>query len=289
MRLHLVDGTFELFRAHFSPGPDRRDPAGRDVKASLGVVRSLLALLGDEEERVTHCAVAFDNPIESFRNQMFPTYKDGSGVEDDLLAQFDLVEEGVRAVGLTVWSMDRYEADDALATAAVTFVEELDQVRILTPDKDLAQVVAGDRIVQVDRMRDREFDEEGVVERLGVVPASVPDYLALVGDTADGIPGLPGFGAKTAASLLRTFGHLEELPEDPARWEVRGAPRLAAVFAERRQDALLYRDLATLRTDVPLGCGLEDLAYRGPDAGVLEAWAAMVGSDSLAERARSEG
>lgn len=289
MRVHLVDGTFELFRAHFSPGPDRRDPAGRDVKASVGVVRSLLALLDDEDEQVTHCGVAFDNPIESFRNDLFPTYKDGSGVEEALLSQFDLVEEGVRAAGLTVWSMDRYEADDALATAAVTFVDEVDQVRILTPDKDLAQVVTGDRIVQVDRMRDREFDEDGVVDRLGVAPASVPDYLALVGDTADGIPGLPGFGAKTAASLLRSFGHLEDLPEDPARWDVRGAPRLAAVFAEHRQDALLYRDLATLRTDVSLGCGLGDLAYQGPDAEALEAWATTVGSDSLAERARSEG
>lgn len=289
MRLHLVDGTFELFRAHFSPGPDRRDPEGRDVKGSVGVVRSLLALLEDEDERVTHCGVAFDNPIESFRNDMFATYKDSSGVEESLLAQFDRVEEGVRALGVTVWSMDRYEADDALATAAVTFVDEVDQVRILTPDKDLAQVVAGDRIVQVDRMRDREFDEGGVVERLGVAPTSVPDYLALVGDTADGIPGLPGFGAKTAATLLQAFGRLEDLPDDPARWEVRGAPRLAATFAERRQDALLYRDLATLRTDVPLGRALGDLAYAGPDADALAAWAATVGSESLAERARSEG
>lgn len=285
MRLHLVDGTFELFRAHFSPRPDRRSPDGRDVKASLGVVWSLLSLLEDEDEAVSHCGVAFDNPIESFRNEVFPAYKDSSGVDEALLAQFDLVEEGVRALGLTVWSMDEYEADDALAAAAVTFVDDVAQVRIMTPDKDLGQVVAGDRIVQVDRMRDREFDEAGVIERLGVPPVSVPDYLALVGDTADGIPGLPGFGAKTAARLLQAFGHLEDLPEDPDRWQVRGAARLAETFRARRDDALLYRDLATLRTDVPVGVDLDGLAWAGPDGDRLQRWAEELGSDSLAERA----
>jgi 5'-3' exonuclease len=265
VRLHLVDGTYELFRAHYSPGPTRVDPDGRDVKATVGLANMLLGLIADEEEAVTHLAVAFDNPIESFRNEMFDGYKDGSEVEAALKAQFDLVEEVVAALGVTVWSMDEYEADDALATGALIWACQVEQVRILTPDKDLGQTVQGGRIVQVDRGRGREYDEAGVVERLGVAPASVPDHLALVGDTADGIPGLPGFGAKTSATLLGRYGHLEQIPDDPGEWDVRlrGAVRLGATLAERRDDALLYRDLATLRTDVPLGTDIDDLEWRG--------------------------
>jgi 5'-3' exonuclease len=282
VRLHLVDGTYELFRSHFSKRPSRTSPDGRDVKASIGVVGSLLALLEDDDEQVTHLAVAFDNPIESFRNDLFADYKDGTGVDETLLAQFDLVESGVRALGVTVWSMDEHEADDALATAAARWSGEVDQVRILTPDKDLGQAVRDDRVVQVDRMRDRTFDADGVRERLGVPPELVADHLALVGDTADGIPGLPGFGAKSSAALLTRFGHLEDIPADPGEWEgVRGAARLAETLAERRDDALLYRRLATLVSDVPLTETLEDLRWRGADADAFVAWCDEVGATRL--------
>jgi 5'-3' exonuclease len=286
VRLHLVDGTYELFRAHFSKRPPRRSPDDRDVKATVGVVSSLLGLLADEDEGVTHVAVAFDNPIESWRNDRFPGYKDGSGVDPDLLAQFDDVERAVRALGVVVWSMDRHEADDALATAAVRWADEVDQVRILTPDKDLGQVVRGERIVQIDRGRDKRYDEEGVVGRLGVRPASVPDYLALVGDTADGIPGLPGFGAKGAAAVLHRYPHLEDVPELAVSWEVdvRGATRLAATLAERRDDALLYRELATLALDVPLEERLEDLAWTGVPRERFHAWCDELGVDTLRDR-----
>lgn len=282
MRLHLVDGTFELFRAHFSPRPGRTDPTGRDVKAAVGVVEALLALLEDPDEAVTHLAVAFDHPIESFRNELFAGYKDSSGVPAELLAQFDLVEAGARGLGIVVWPMDRYEADDALASAAARWADEVEQVRILTPDKDLGQAVVADRVVQVDRMRRREFDADGVRERLGVPPPLVPDLLALVGDTADGIPGLPGFGAKTAAALLNAFGHLEDIPDDPSRWEVRGAERLAGVLAERREDALAYRHLATLVTDVELDGDLEALRWRGADEAAFLAWCGEVDATTLA-------
>lgn len=286
VRLHLVDGTFELFRAHFSKRPARTAPDGRDVKATVGVVASLLQLLDDPEEAVTHLAVAFDRPIESFRNERFPGYKDSSDVDPALLAQFEPVEAAVRAIGVTVWSMAEHEADDALATAAVRFAPQVEQVRILTPDKDLAQVVDGDRIVQVDRLRGTERDEAGVVERFGVAPASIPDLLALVGDTADGIPGLPGFGAKTAAALLARYGHLEAIPGDPSRWEVtvRGTARLAATLQERADDVRLYRELATLVTDVPLAASLDDLRFRGVPRRRFLAWCEEVGVDMLRDR-----
>jgi 5'-3' exonuclease len=293
VRLHLVDGTYELFRAHFSKGPSRTAPDGRDVKATVGVVSSLLRLLADDTEQVTHLAVAFDNPIESWRNERFPGYKDGSEVDPALLAQFDEVERAVAALGVVVWSMDRYEADDALATAAARWgglegpVDDgVEQVRILTPDKDLGQVVRGERIVQVDRSRDRLYDAAGVAERLGVAPASVPDYLALVGDTADGIPGLPGFGAKGAAAVLRRYGHLEAIPDDVTAWEVevRGAARLAATLAERREDALLYRELARLDLDVPLTETLGDLAWTGVPREAFLTWCDEVGAERLRDR-----
>jgi 5'-3' exonuclease len=286
VRLHLVDGTYELFRAHFSKRPGRVDADGKDVKATVGLVEALLRLLEDEDEAVTHLGVAFDNPIESWRNDRFPGYKDSSGVDPALLAQFDGVEAAVRALGVTVWSMREHEADDALASAAVQFADQVDQVRILTPDKDLGQVVAGQRIVQVDRLRDKHYDADGVRGRLGVDPASVPDLLALVGDTADGIPGLKGFGKVGAATVLTRYGHLEAIPADAGDWDVdvRGAARLAATLVDQREQALLYRELATLATDLALGTSFEDLAWRGADRTAWTAWCEQVGSESLRDR-----
>jgi 5'-3' exonuclease len=285
VRLHLVDGTYELFRAHFSKRPARTDPGGEDIKATVGLVSSLLQLLADEDEAVTHLAVAFDRPIESFRNERFPPYKDSQGVDPALLAQFEGAERAVEALGVVVWSMAEHEADDAMATAAARFADEVRQIRILTPDKDLGQAVRGDRVVQIDRLRERTYDEDGVLERLGVPPTSVPDLLALVGDTADGIPGLPGFGAKTASALLRRYGHLEAIPRD-GDWDVpvRGAPRLAATLVERFEDALLYRELATLVTDVPLPHRLDDLAWPGVPRERFLTWCRAAGVDTLRAR-----
>jgi 5'-3' exonuclease len=286
VRLHLVDGTYELFRAHFSKRPGRTDPDGRDVKATVGLVGSLLQLLADEDEAVTHAAVAFDRPIESFRNDRFPGYKDSSGVDTDLLAQFEGAEDAVAALGLAVWSMDEFEADDAMATGATRFGDQVEQVRLLTPDKDLGQVVRGEQVVQVDRLRERLYDEPGVVARLGVPPASVPDLLALVGDTADGIPGLPGFGAKTASALLTRYGHLERIPRDGS-WDVsvRGAARLAETLDDRFDDALLYRELATLVSDVPLPhATLDELAWDGVPRERFLGWCETVGVDTLRTR-----
>ncbi|HEY5638714.1 MAG TPA: 5'-3' exonuclease H3TH domain-containing protein, partial [Dehalococcoidia bacterium] len=214
-RLHLVDGTFELFRAHYAPRPGHLAPDGRTVKAAVGVVRSLLLMLQGEVEQATHIAAAFDNPIESFRNDLFAGYKTGEGIEPDLRRQFDLVEEGVAAIGVAVWRMDRWEADDALATAALRWKDDCEQVRIMTPDKDLGQVVDGNRVVQVDAIRRREINES-VVRAHRTAPESIPDFLALTGDPADGIPGLPGFGEKTAAALLGAYRHIEDIPDDGA-------------------------------------------------------------------------
>ncbi len=265
MRLHVIDGTFELFRAHYSKRPGRFAPDGMDVKGTVGVVSSLIGLLDDPDEQVTHIAVAFDNPIESFRNEEFAGYKSGEGMEPAIVAQFDLVEDAVAAIGVTVWSMDRYEADDALATAAKRWRDQVAQVRIMTPDKDLGQCVTGNRVVQVDRMRRRVIDEDGVMAKNGVPPASIPDWLALVGDTADGIPGVPGFGAKTAAALLSRYGTVEAIPPHSIHWDVkvRGAMRLASTLNERREDAALYKHLATLVEDVPMSETLDDLRWQG--------------------------
>ena len=265
MRLHLVDGTFELFRAHYSKRPGRVSPQGMDVKGTVGVMASILTLLDDAEEQVTHLAVAFDNPIESFRNDLFAGYKSGEGMEPAIVAQFDLVEEAVAALGVTVWSMDRYEADDALATAARRWRDDVAEVRILTPDKDLGQCVTGNRVVLVDRIRRRVIDEDGVRAKHGCAPASVPDWLALVGDTADGIPGVPGFGAKTAATLLAEYGTVEAIPARSADWrvKVRGGMRLAATLHGMREEVALYKHLATLVDDVPLAESLADLRWRG--------------------------
>lgn len=288
MRLHLVDGTYELFRAHFSPRPSVTSPDGRDVKATVGLVSSMLALLHDAHEAVTHVALAFDNPIRSFRNALFAGYKSEEGVPPELLAQFDAAEEATRALGLTVWSMKDFEADDALATAAARWADQVEQVRLLTPDKDLGQCVRGRRVVQVDRKQQKELDEDAVRAKQGVSPESVPDLLALVGDTADGIPGLPGFGEKGAAALLSTYVHLEAIPPDPAAWTVRprGADKLAATLREHREDALLYRKLATLVTDAPLpgSSSLEDVAWKGVPRERYLAWCDSLGLTTLKTR-----
>jgi 5'-3' exonuclease len=277
MRVHLVDGTFELYRAHFSARPPKT-VRGVDVKATAGVVDSMLTLLADRTEAVTHLAVAFDNPIVSFRNDLFSGYKSDEGVPPALRAQFDLVEEAVRALGVVVWSMDHYEADDALATGAIRFSGPDTQVRILTPDKDLGQVLEGDRVVQIDRIRGTLIDEATVRLRRGVAPASIPDFLALVGDTSDGIPGIGGFGEKSAGILLGRYGSIEAIPDDPASWDVKlpRAIRLATTLAAHREDALLYKRLATLVRDVPLEESLTDLEYRGAPRGPFEALCASL-------------
>jgi 5'-3' exonuclease len=289
MRLHLVDGTFELFRAHFSKRPGHRAPDGRELKATVGLAGSLLALLHDPAEQVTHLAVAFDHPIRSFRNDLFAGYKTEEGVPPELLAQLDEAEAAARALGLVVWPMAEHEADDALATAAARFRGEVEQVRLLTPDKDLGQCLAGAAVVQVDRVRGVVIDEAALLARRGIRPASVPDFLALVGDEADGIPGLPGFGEKTAAVLLGAFGRLEAIPPDPAAWPagLRGADRLAATLAAHQPEARLYRRLATLVTDVPLAESLDDLRWGGPPWAALEAWCARVGASRLLRAARA--
>ncbi len=276
-RLHVIDGTYELYRAHYSKRPSKTAPDGQGVKGTAGVVSSLLSLLADPAEAVTHIAVAFDNPIESFRNGLFDGYKTGAGMEPALVAQMDLVEAAVSSLGIVVWSMQEFEADDALAAAARKYGGQTRQVRIMTPDKDLGQVVDGNRIIQVDRMRQREINAAGVRQRNGVDPHCIPDWLALVGDTADGIPGLAGFGAKTAASLLNRFGRLEAIPDDPQTWGVRGAARLAATLAAERQAALLYKQLATLRTDVPLPQTLPELRWAGAPKRQFEDMSARLG------------
>ncbi|MBC8070388.1 MAG: flap endonuclease [Deltaproteobacteria bacterium] len=286
MRAHLVDGTYELFRAHFSPRPPRVGKDGRPLSACIGLAFSLLALLDDDDEQATHVAVAFDNPIRSFRNDLFAGYKTEEGVPPELLAQFDEAEEVTRALGVTVWSMDRFEADDALATGAALLRDEVDQVRILTPDKDLGQCVRGERVVQIDRMRKKLTDEAALRARRGVGPESIADLLALIGDTADGIPGIPGFGEKGAAAVLGHYVHIEAIPDDGRKWKVavRGAERLAATLAARREDAALYKLLATLREDVPLDASLEALRWRGADRGSWQAWCERAAMPELIER-----
>jgi len=285
VNVHLVDGTWELFRAHFG-APAATSPEGREVGATRGLVRSLWALL--REDGVTHLAVAFDHVVESFRNQLFPGYKTAEGVPPELLAQFPLAEEAARALGLVVWPMVEFEADDALATGAARFaaLPEVERVLLCTPDKDLAQCVRGTRVVGLDRMRRRLLDEAGVRARFGVGPASIPDWLALVGDDADGIPGVARWGAKSASALLGRYHHLEAIPDSAGDWEVavRGSARLAESLRESRQAAGLYRTLATVRSDVPLPEGLEELRWRGPRRELLESLGARLGEPGLGAR-----
>jgi 5'-3' exonuclease len=283
VRLHLVDGTYELYRAHFSPRPDHRAPEGWDAKATVGVAASLLSLLADTHEAVTHIAVAFDNPIRSFRNDLFPDYKSDEGVPPELRAQFDTVEDAVRALGVVVWSMNEYEADDALATGARRFADQVAQVRIMTPDKDLGWCLKGDHVVQVDRRQKKETNEATFRAMRGFAPEHMPDFLALTGDTADGIPGLPGFGEKGAGMLVGAYGRIESIPELAFQWTVkpRGALALAETLKQRRADALLYRKLATLIDTVPLTESLADLEWKGVPRESFAAWCQKLGAKTL--------
>ncbi|MGZ8785812.1 MAG: 5'-3' exonuclease [Acidimicrobiia bacterium] len=263
MRLHLLDATYELFRAFFGGGPDRQAPDGRDVKGVAGLIESTLSLLRQSD--VTHLAAATDQVIRSFRNDLFEGYKTGEGLDPNILAQFPLAERALETLGVVVWKMEEFEADDALATAALRFSDEVEQVVILTPDKDLAQCVVGDRVVMFDRRREIVIDEAGVWEKFGVAPESIPDYLGLVGDSADGFPGIPSWGAKSASTLLARYVHLDRIPAEAKDWDVqvRGAERLAENLRDHRQEANLYRHLATLRRDVPLEESLGDLKWKG--------------------------
>ena len=264
MNVFLIDGTYELFR-HFHAVPPVKDAEGREVGAVRGVVGSVLSML---ENDVTHLGVATDHVIESFRNALWPGYKTGDGIDPVLLGQFGLLEEAVDALGVPVWPMTDLEADDGLASAAARAARDprVEQVFICTPDKDLAQCVRASRVVQFDRRAGALRDEEGVRAKFGVAPASIPDYLALVGDAADGFPGLRGWGAKSAAAVLGRYGRIDAVPDDAADWDVavRGAARLAAELAGHRDRARLFRDLATLRTDAPGFDSVDELAWRGP-------------------------
>lgn len=266
MRVFLVDGTYELFRAHFG-APSAKTDDGLEVGAVRGLLRSMAALL--REEKVSHIGCAFDHVIESFRNALFPGYKTSEGVPPELLAQFELAEEATRALGILTWPMVEFEADDAIATAAARLANDprVEEVRIASPDKDLGQCVRGRRVTLVDRMRAKTLDEAGIEEKFGVPPASIPDWLALVGDAADGIPGVPKWGARSTSLVLARYGRLEAIPDRASKWDVkvRGAESLAESLHQHREEAMLYRTLATLRTDAPIACAVEDVAYTGPD------------------------
>lgn len=270
MEIHLVDGTYELFR-HYYALPSARDDAGREVAAVRGVLASMLGMI---KAGATHLAVATDHVIESFRNHLWPGYKTSAGVEPDLLAQFPLLEEVLTAAGIVVWPMVEFEADDALAGAAMSAAQDtrVERVIICTPDKDLAQCVRGSRIVQLNRRTQTIIDEAGVRQKFGVGPESIPDYLALVGDAADGYPGLPGWGAKSSAAVLSTFLHLEAIPRDSGDWHVNAAnaSSLAATLAREWEQALLFRRLATLRTDITLFQDVEELRWNGHTAEFAE-------------------
>lgn len=287
MKIHLVDGTYELFRNFFG-APPKKAPDGREVGATLGLLRSLLMLL--TSPGVTHVAVAFDHVIESFRNDLFAGYKTGAGVDPNLLAQFPLAEEAVSALGVVVWPMVEFEADDALGTAARRFKKNksVEQILICSPDKDLAQLVEGKRIVCWDRKRDIIIDEAGVVEKFGVPPQSMPDWLALVGDSADGYPGVPGWGAKSSSVVLARFERLESIPTDPAKWKLSSvspgrAASLAESLTQHREEALLYKQLATVRLDVPLEEKLSDLKWQGAYKRLME-FCHRLGDQRIPER-----
>jgi len=284
MQVHLVDGTYELFRHHFAV-PSHLDPDGIEVAATRGVVGSMLMML---EEGATHVGVATDHVVESFRNDLYDGYKTSEGMDPELLAQFPLLEDALRALGVAVFAMVDVEADDGLASAARVASEDprVERVSICTPDKDLGQCVRDPLIVQVDRRREgKVYDEAGVRERFGVDPASIPDYLALVGDSADGFPGLPGWGAKSAATVLAHYRHVDDIPDDASEWavSVRGAPKLAATLAAGREAAALFLDLARLRDDADVGT-VDDWEWRGPGDD-LAAWARRLGAGTLVKRA----
>ncbi|MCC6437367.1 MAG: flap endonuclease [Acidimicrobiales bacterium] len=293
MKVHLVDGTYELFRHFFAvptrlsvgvrPSDGQVDPL--DIGAARGVVENMVRLL---EGGSTHLGVATDHVIESWRNDLWPGYKTGAGIDPALRNQFDVLEDALAAFGITVWAMVEYEADDALGAAAAVAAadERVAQVQILTPDKDLAQCVRGERVVQVDRRKNVVLDEAGVLERYGVLPESIPDYLALVGDSADGFPGLAGFGAKSTAGVLRRYGHLTEIPAAPGQWDVpgvRGAAKLATTLQAGMADALLFRTLATLSIEGPEVGAVDDWQWRGPAADAAD-WARYLDAPNLLTR-----
>jgi 5'-3' exonuclease len=286
MKVHLVDGTYELFR-HFFGAPPHRNAAGQEVAAARGVVTSVLQLLA---EGATHVGVATDHVIESFRNDLWPGYKTGAGIDPDLWSQAWPLEEALSALGVVVWAMVEHEADDALASAAVVAADDtaVEQVIICTPDKDLGQCVRGTRVVQLDRRKNQVIDEEGVIAKFGVPPSSIPDYLALVGDSADGFPGLAGWGAKSAATVLARWGHVEQIPTDPADWgvNVRGAAKLSAALADGQNEALLFKRLATLRIEPSLLTHVDELRWTGPTDAFAEV-ASVLDAPSLAKRAEA--
>jgi 5'-3' exonuclease len=283
MHTHLVDGTYELFRHHFAV-PSHLDPDGMEVAATRGVVGSILTML---EGGATHIGVATDHVVESFRNDLYDGYKTSAGMEPVLLAQFPVIEDALRALGVTVWAMVDVEADDALASAAAVGAADprVERVVICTPDKDLSQCVVGDHVVQLDRRTTTVRDEAGVVAKFGVRPGSIPDWLALVGDTADGFPGIPGWGAKSSATVLAYYDHLEAIPPLAKDWdvEVRGAVKLATALSAQRADADLFKVLATLRLDAEVG-SVHDWEWIGPDA-TFDDWCTRLGADGLARRA----
>ncbi len=285
--VHLIDGTYELFRYFLSPAAAFDRSAPEALRAVRGVVASVLGML---EGGVTHVGVATDHVIESFRNALWPDYKTGEGLDPRLVGQFQPLEDALGALGVVVWPMVEFEADDALASAAAMSAADprVEQVVVCTPDKDLAQCVRGERIVQLDRRTRERRGEAAVREKFGVAPPSIPDWLALVGDSADGYPGLPGWGPRSAAAVLARYDHLERVPAEAAAWgvAVRGAPRLAATLAARRERALLFRQLATLRVDAPIATDVDGLRWAGPRAGFAE-WAERLGSPALQGRAEA--
>jgi 5'-3' exonuclease len=287
-RVHLVDGTYELFR-HFFALPEHVNSEGLEVAATRGVVASMLNLLYDG---ATHLAVATDQVVESFRNELWPGYKSGEGIDPALYAQFPLLEESLEALGVVVWAMVEHEADDAMAAGARMAAADprVEEVLICTPDKDLAQCVEDGRVVQFDRRKHQRIDRAGVRAKFGVDPESIPDYLALVGDSADGFPGLPGWGAKSAATVLAHYRHLEAIPDSEAEWEVtvRGRARLAATLADRRELAMLFRRIATVVRDAPVSKTVDELEWRGPRP-ELEAIAARLDAPDLVRQARALG
>jgi 5'-3' exonuclease len=287
MKLHLVDATFELFRAYYSR-PPRRGPDGRPVNAVQGLIDSMLSLL--REPDVTHIGAATDHVIESWRNDLYPGYKSSAGMDPELLAQFRDAERALAALGMPVWAMVEDEADDAIAAAVERFGAgpEIEQVIICSVDKDLGQLVDGTHVVLRDRMRRITYDEAGIVTKFGIAPASIPDYLALVGDSSDGFPGLPGWGAKSAAAVLARWKHLDAIPASALDWEVplRNASRLAATLQQERSSAILFRRLATLNRDAEIGvtASLDDLAWRGVPRAQFVALCEELGFDTVRER-----
>ncbi|HQX15952.1 MAG TPA: 5'-3' exonuclease H3TH domain-containing protein [Anaerolineales bacterium] len=289
MKIHLIDGTYELFRAHFG-APPKKDMNGQEVGATLGLIRSLLMLL--QTEGVTHVAVAFDHVIESFRNKMYAGYKTSEGVDPIILNQFEIAEKAVSALGVPVWSMVKFEADDAIATATARFKKEksVEQVIICSVDKDLTQMVDGKKVVCWDRRREITLDEKGVVEKFGVKPESIPDYLALVGDSADGYPGIKGWGAASTSAVLAKFKHIESIPKDPKKLPL-GLGRATTLLENLQanyEDALLFRELSTLRVDVPLKESLKDVEWKGARSNLRKVCAELR-EERIVERVKKWG